>query len=117
MDNQTVADRFKLLIWLFALVLGMLFLALLGDMQGGFYVLLRWVLTGVFIFTAVLYNGLDMKKETVTFSIFAVVYNPIIPLYLGLEIWTIVNVITFLYVLMHIYFAAKVRKSFVRKGS
>lgn len=117
MDNQTLSESFNLLTWLFILVLVMLLLAFSGDMQGGFYVLLRWVLAGVFVFAAVVFNQLEMKKQTVTFSILAVVYNPVIPLYLGLEIWTIVNAITFFYVLIYTFVAAKTRKILAENSS
>lgn len=72
----------------------MLLLALNPSNPYGYYVLLRWVISGIFAFLA-LQAYEEGKKEWVwVLGITAVVYNPFIPLHLGREIWTLANIAT-----------------------
>lgn len=72
----------------------MLLIALDPDNPYGYYVLLRWVLCGIFAYIA--FQALEnRKKEWVwIFGITAAVYNPIIKIHLGREVWSLVNLFT-----------------------
>ena len=60
----------------------------------GYYVLLRWVCCGVFIFLATRAAALGVQEWAWTFGIMAGVYNPILRVHLNREIWSVVNVAT-----------------------
>lgn len=75
------------------LAVGMLALAL-TDMPYGYYRLLRvvcFVLFALLAWRAATQPRLDLA---ITFGALAFIYNPLIPLHLGREIWTIVNLVT-----------------------
>lgn len=59
---------------------------------GGYYTLLRCLVT----FGAVLWMMQYYNKSQglfITFSVIAIVFNPVIPIYLGREIWQVVDFI------------------------
>ena len=62
----------------------------------GYYILLRWLLFGIFTYLA--YRAFELRKtEWLWILAFTgLIYNPIIPLHLGRDIWTLVNIITIL---------------------
>jgi len=72
----------------------MLLVALNPENPYGYYVLLRWVVCGIFAFLA--FKALEEEKiEWVwALGITAAVYNPFIKMHLGRELWSIVNVVT-----------------------
>ena len=72
----------------------MLIVALNPDNPYGYYVLIRWVIFGIFAFLA--FKALEEEKiEWVwILGITAAVYNPFIKAHLGRELWSIVNVLT-----------------------
>ncbi len=72
----------------------MLFLALNPENPYGYYVLLRWVCCGVFAYLA--FRALERARHGWVWilGITAAVYNPILPVHLTREIWTVVNVVT-----------------------
>ncbi|GJQ58448.1 MAG: hypothetical protein D8M57_14535 [Candidatus Scalindua sp. AMX11] len=72
----------------------MLLAALNPENPYGYYVLLRWVVCGIFAFLA--FQALEQeKKEWVwVLGITAAVYNPFFRMHLGRDIWSVVNVVT-----------------------
>ncbi len=58
----------------------------------GYYMLLRLVTTGVFIWAAIV--AYDRKSEILTwvYGVLAVVFNPIIKVHLPKELWAVVDV-------------------------
>lgn len=60
----------------------------------GYYVLLRWVCCGVFAYLA--FHAFNQKRQAWVWilGITAGIYNPIVPVHLTREIWSVVNVIT-----------------------
>jgi len=67
----------------------------LGDMPYGFYMLLRIILCGAAIITSLCINNLLHRYLVWTFTFFAILYNPLIPIRLGdKEIWMVLNIIT-----------------------
>jgi hypothetical protein len=59
-----------------------------------YYQLLRWFLCGLMAYGV--YISIDKPKPWVPWVLggFAVLYNPVIPIHLGREIWSVVNLIT-----------------------
>ena len=72
----------------------MLLLAFNPDNPYGYYVLLRWVICGIFAFLALQAFEKGNKEWVWILGITAGVYNPFIPLHLGREIWALANLAT-----------------------
>ena len=72
----------------------MLLVALNTGNPYGYYVLLRWVMFGIFAYLA--FQAFEKEKiEWVwILGITAAVYNPFVKMYLGREIWSLVNLVT-----------------------
>jgi hypothetical protein len=72
----------------------MLLIALIPGNPYGYYILLRWVVCGIFAFLA--FQALEREKREWVwlFGITAAIYNPLIPIHIGKEIWSLVNVVT-----------------------
>jgi len=70
----------------------MLFWAL-ADNPYGYYQILRWVVAGVTGYSAYLSYRQDKKAWTWIMAIIAVLFNPIAPIYLNREIWSVLDVI------------------------
>ena len=64
------------------------------DNDYGYYVLLKWVSTFGFLYITMQVYNANLNTLTWVFALFASIYNPILPLALGKELWTIVNIIT-----------------------
>ena len=76
----------------------------------GYYILLRWVCCGIFIYLA--FQALDMEKRVWIWvcGVTALVYNPIFRIHLNRELWSIINVFTIGIAVVSI-FALRVRKN------
>ena len=72
----------------------MLLVALNPENPYGYYVLLRWVVCGVFAYLAFLAFEKEKIEWVWILGITAAVYNPFVKLHLGREIWSLVNLIT-----------------------
>jgi len=72
----------------------MLLLALNPSNPYGYYTLLRWVICGIFAFLALRAHDEGKKEWVWLLGITAGVYNPLIPLHLGREIWLLANLVT-----------------------
>lgn len=81
----------------------MLAAALVPDNPYGYYILLRWVVCGIFAFLAFRALGQDKIPWVWILGITAAIYNPFIKTYLSREIWSIVNVITIVIAIASIY--------------
>jgi len=72
-----------------------------------YYILLRWVCCGIFIYLAVQANELKKKDWIWVLGILAAIYNPIIRVHLTRTIWSFVNVITIGIALASIFVLSK----------
>ena len=82
-------------IWLPQVVVSVMLLwALYPGNPYGYYTLLRLVCCGIFVYLAVQTFALKMQGWSWVLGIIAVVYNPIIPIHLTREIWSVVNIVT-----------------------
>ena len=69
----------------------------------GYYILLRWVCCGIFIYLATQANACEKKSWAWILGITAVVYNPIIRIHLTREIWIAVNIATIIIAIISIF--------------
>lgn len=69
----------------------MLLIAIPVGLPYGYYVLLRWIICASAAYLA--YLSLEQKKEVFTwlFGLTALIFNPIIPLHLGKDLWVIID--------------------------
>ena len=81
-------------IWLPQVFASVLLLFAFNDNPYGYYTLLRIVCCGIFAYLAVQTFALKMQGWSWVLGIIAVVYNPIIPIHLTREIWSVVNIVT-----------------------
>jgi hypothetical protein len=72
----------------------MLAWALVPANPYGYYILLRIVLCGIFVFLAVKAHEQKQVGWVCVLTIAAVVYNPIFRVHLNRVIWTVVNLVT-----------------------
>ena len=72
----------------------MLVWALNPDNPYGYYVLLRWVCCPVFAYLAVQAFNQGRQGWLWVLGVTAAVYNPIVPVQLTREIWSVLNVVT-----------------------
>lgn len=72
----------------------MLLVALNPENPYGYYVLLRWVVCGIFAY--LVFHAIEKGKiEWIwILGITAAVYNPFVKIHLGREIWSLVNLLT-----------------------
>lgn len=72
----------------------MLLVALNPGNPYGYYVLMRWVICGLFAFLAFQALKQNRKEWFWILGISAAIYNPFIRIHLGREIWSVVNIVT-----------------------
>ena len=84
----------------------LLFLAL-DRHPYGYYTLLRFVVCGVTVYGV--YYALELQKNAWawTFGIIAVLFNPIIPIHLKKDIWTIIDLAVAILLLLSIFLLRK----------
>ncbi len=89
----------------------LLFLAMIEGLPYGFFTLLRLVVFG----TTVYLSWLAYKSERHTwiwiFGFIALVFNPLIPLYLGRDLWVVVDLLVAIFLIVST-FAFKLPKEF-----
>lgn len=71
---------------------GMLVLAI-ADLPYGYYTLLRIIICVLAGFTAYIASELEKKPWLWIFVAIAILFNPIIPIYLDKETWAIIDII------------------------
>jgi hypothetical protein len=72
----------------------MLLWALNPSNPYGYYILLRWVCCAVFGYLALQASAYKKQDWVWVLGVTAAVYNPIIPVHLTREIWSVVNIVT-----------------------
>lgn len=78
----------------------MLAWALVPSNPYAYYVLLRVVVCGIFVYLAVQAHGLKKTGWTWVLGITAVIYNPFLRVHLNRDIWIIVNVATIILLIL-----------------
>ena len=82
-------------IWLpQVIVVLMLLWALYPENPYGYYILLRWVCCPMFAYLAFQAFAQEKQGWAWVLGVTAAIYNPLIRVHLGREIWSIVNLVT-----------------------
>ncbi len=71
----------------------MLLVALAPGLPYGYYTLPRWIGCAVFTLSAYLAWSLEKPVGTWVLGFFALLFNPLVPVYLGREVWVVLDVI------------------------
>ena len=74
------------------IVSAMLLLAI-ADLPYGYYTILRIIVTIVAGITAFIASEQDNEIWMILFGAIAILFNPIIPIYLDKEIWVVIDII------------------------
>ncbi len=64
-----------------------------GVWPYGYYILLRWIVTGAALLG--LWSAYELKKQSwvIIMALIAIFFNPIAPIYLGKEVWAVIDFI------------------------
>ena len=71
----------------------MLLVAIPSGLPYGYYRLLRWVICGFAIWFAFQASERHQQHWMWGFGVVAVIFNPLVPFYLGKELWSLVDLI------------------------
>lgn len=91
------------------LILSALFLLCLANMPYGFYNLVRFVAMIAFAVYAYFYYEKNNSKLAIAFLSLAVLFQPLLPIYLGRTLWNIVDVIVAIFLVV-LYFKERNHK-------
>jgi len=69
----------------------------------GYYIILRWIVCSIFAYCA--FRTYRTKNESWTwiFGVNAAVYNPIFPLHLGRAVWSVVNIVSAVLIIVSLF--------------
>lgn len=82
------------------LILALLFLLCLAPMPYGFYSLVRFVAMIAFAIYAYIYHEKKNNKLAITFLSLAILFQPLLPIYLGRTLWNIVDVLVAIFLII-----------------
>ncbi len=85
------------------LCIALLIFALYPENPYGYYILLRLIVCASFAYIAIKTFSKIKNGWTWVFGITAGVYNPVIKMHLGREIWSIVNIITVILIVVSFF--------------
>ena len=74
------------------IIAAVLLLFALAALPYGFYMLLRFIVCGIAAYSAYISYQRREIGWTWTFGVIALLFNPLMPVYLGREIWALVDV-------------------------
>ena len=89
----------------------LLFLATIEGWPYGFFTLLRLVVFGTTAYLSWLAYRSEKQAWTWIFGFIALVFNPLIPLHLGRDLWVVVDLLVAVFLIISI-FAFKLPKEF-----
>ena len=82
------------------LILSALFLLCLAPMPYGFYSLIRFVAMIAFAIYAYVYYENKNNKLAIVFLSLAILFQPLLPIYLGRMLWNIIDVIVAIFLIV-----------------
>lgn len=91
------------------LILSALFLLCLAHMPYGFYSLIRFVAMIAFAIYAYVYYEKKNNKLAIAFLSLAILFQPLLPIYLGRMLWNIIDVIVAIFLVV-LYFKERNHK-------
>lgn len=78
----------------YKIVATLLLLIALGDLEYGYYQLLRWLITGASAYSAFWAYGNGSKSWMWLFVVLAILFNPVAPIHLEKSTWQVIDLIT-----------------------
>jgi hypothetical protein len=90
--------------------IAMLLLAIPPIWPYGYYTLLRWVVCGTSLFIAYTAYGLNRKFWMWLIGLVAILFNPLIPVYLDKETWVVIDVVVAVVIFTSIWFLKNDKK-------
>jgi len=97
-------ENLSLLITLLLVAAGMLFLAVPPMWPYGYYTLLRFVVCGTSIVGIIVLSTYMWDKTQITvMAIVAILFNPLIPVYLTKDLWSVIDVVVAAYFIVTRY--------------
>ena len=90
-----------------------LLLIAIGDLEYGYYQLLRWVITGASAYSAFLAYENMGKVWMWLFVVIAILFNPIAPIHLEKETWQVADLVVAVVFLVRL-FSKKLRSLVVK---
>ena len=96
MNNQSPKDETMPKFFLLPLVLCVVFFISIFDMPYGYYTFARvivFVLSIIFLFMWYAAEGMEFSMKFIPVIIVAILWNPILPIYLDKETWVILDVL------------------------
>lgn len=82
------------------LILALLFLLCLAPMPYGFYSMIRFVAMIAFAICAYAYYEKKNNRLAITFLSLAILFQPLLPIYLGRTLWNIVDVLVAIFLII-----------------
>jgi len=76
-----------------ALAAALMLLLALADWPYGYYILLRWVVCGASVFVAVVSYAAQKIWAMWPFVLVAILFNPLVPIYLTRDIWAPIDIV------------------------
>ena len=83
----------KKIILLKSIPVALLLIALI-NLPYGYYILLRWIISPIFIYLAIFNHKSKEEAWTWIFAVMGGLYNPILSVHLGRDVWRVANIIT-----------------------
>jgi len=80
------------------------------DLPYGYYRFLRWVICAGSIYHAYLSYETEKKFWIILYAIIAILFNPIIPIYLDKNIWVVIDMIVAILILISFFFIKKIKE-------
>lgn len=87
----------------FRLITFIFLLGALIELPYGYYTLLRFLVCGVSGYTAYIALELNKKSWVWIFGIIALLFNPLIPIYLDKGTWQIIDIITAIFFIISLF--------------
>ncbi len=92
---------------LIKIILSILFFICLADMPYGYYQLVRFIALIGFAILAYIANEQGQKTEAIVFICLAVLFQPLIKIALGRELWNVLDVIVGIGLLASLFLGKK----------
>lgn len=71
----------------------LLLIAIPNWLPYGFYIIIRWIISVASVLLALNFKDNKNQKLSFTFWAVAILFNPIIPIYLNKDIWVLVDLV------------------------
>jgi FtsH-binding integral membrane protein len=75
--------------------------------QYSFYIFLRWYIFIVCIYFAFSANKENIKVWLIIFSTISLLFNPIIPVYLNKELWSVIDIVSGILIFISMFYFSK----------